>query len=255
MIERIIHIGLKHKLLAFMATVAVCTLGVFSLSRLSIDAFPDISPNLVQVFAEVDGMAPEEVEQLVTRPTETAMRSIPGVQKIRSLSSLGLSTVNIYFEDSVDIYRARQLVSERLKLAEEGIPKGVDMPHGLEMGPVASGMGKILAYYLQAENRDITELRTLHEWVVKRGIETVPGVAKVISQGGFIRQYEVELSPEKLLSHNLSISDVSEAIELNNANVGAGIITRGSEELIVRTQYRCQKRRWKTGTCQGCGHR
>ncbi len=235
MIERIIHIGLKHKLFAFMTTVAVCTLGVFSLSRLSIDAFPDISPNLVQVFAEVDGMAPEEVEQLVTRPSETAMRSIPGVQKIRSLSSLGLSTVNIYFEDSVDIYRARQLVSERLKLAEEGIPKGVDMPHGLEMGPVASGMGKILAYYLQAENREITELRTLHEWVVKRGIETVPGVAKVISQGGFIRQYEVELSPEKLLSHDLLIDDVSKAIELSNANVGAGVITRGSEELIVRT--------------------
>jgi len=218
-----------------MTTVAVCALGVFSLSRLSIDAFPDISPNLVQVFAEVDGMAPEEVEQLVTRPTETAMRSIPGVQKIRSLSSLGLSTVNIYFEDSVDIYRARQLVSERLKLAEEGIPEGVDMPHGLEMGPVASGMGKILAYFLQAENRGITELRTLHEWTVKRGIETVPGVAKVVSQGGFIRQYEVELSPEKLLSHDLMINDVSKAIELSNANVGAGIITRGSEELIVRT--------------------
>jgi cobalt-zinc-cadmium resistance protein CzcA len=215
MIERIIHIGLKHKLLAFMTTVAVCALGVFSLSRLSIDAFPDISPNLVQVFAEVDGMAPEEVEQLVTRPAETAMRSIPGVRKIRSLSSLGLSTVNIYFEDSVDIYRARQLVSERLKLAEEGIPEGVDMPHGLEMGPVASGMGKILAYYLQAENYDITELRTLHD--------------------GFIRQYEVELSPEKLLSHDLMIDDVSKAIELSNANVGAGIITRGSEELIVRT--------------------
>ena len=96
MIEHIIHIGLKHKLLAFMTTVAVCALGVFSLSKLSIDAFPDISPNLVQVFAEVDGMAPEEVEQLVTRPTEIAMRSIPGVQKIRSLSSLGLSTVNVY---------------------------------------------------------------------------------------------------------------------------------------------------------------
>jgi len=218
-----------------MTTVAVCALGVFSLSRLSIDAFPDISPNLVQVFAEVDGMAPEEVEQLVTRPTETALRSIPGARKIRSLSSLGLSTVNIYFEDSVDIYRARQLVLERLKMAKEGIPESVNMPHGLEMGPVASGMGKILAYYLQAENRDITELRTLHEWIVKRAIETVPGVAKVISQGGFIRQYEVELSPEKLLSHGLMINDVSQAIELSNANVGAGIITRGSEELIVRT--------------------
>ena len=235
MIEKIIHIGLKHKLLAVMTIVAVCALGVTSLSRLSIDAFPDISPNLVQVFAEVDGMASEEVEQLVTRPTEIAMRSIPGVRKIRSLSSLGLSTVNVYFEDDVDIYRARQLIAERLKQAEEGIPEGVDMPHGLEMGPIASGMGKILAYYLAVENRDITELRTIHEWIVKRGIETVPGVAKVISQGGFIRQYEVELSPEKLLSHDLVIDDVSTAIELNNANAGAGVITRGSEELVVRT--------------------
>ena len=235
MIEKLIHLGLRHKLLAFVLTITVCTLGLFSLSNLAIDAFPDISPNLVQVFAEVDGMAPEEVEQLVTRPSEAAMRSIPGVQKIRSLSSLGLSTVNVYFEDDVDIYRARQLVSERLKMAEEGLPKGIDMPHGLEMGPVASGMGKILGYYIEAGGRDITEVRTLHEWIVKRGVETVPGVAKVISQGGHLRQYEVELVPEKLLAHKLRVSDVSEAIEMNNANVGAGIVTRGSEELIVRT--------------------
>ncbi|MDA3924870.1 MAG: CusA/CzcA family heavy metal efflux RND transporter [Kiritimatiellae bacterium] len=235
MIETVIHLGLKHKLLAFMLTLAVGALGVFSLSEMSIDAFPDISPNLVQVFAEVDGMAAEEVEQLVTRPTETAMRSVPGVQKIRSISSLGLSTVNVYFEDDVDIYLARQLVSERISQAEEGIPEGVDMPHGIEMGPLVSGTGKIIAYYLEAENRDITEVRTMHQWIVKRGIETVPGVAKVIGQGGFMRQYEVELSPEKLLSLDLTIEDVREAIELNNSNVGAGLITRGSEELIVRT--------------------
>lgn len=235
MIERIIHLGLKHKLLAFVTTVAVCALGVYSLRELSIDAFPDISPNLVQVFAEVEGMAPEEVEQLVTRPTEAAMRSIPGVRKIRSLSSLGLSTVNVYFEDDVDIYLARQLVSERLKMAEEGIPESLDMPHGLEMGAISSGMGKILGYYVEAGDRDITDVRTLHDWTIKRRIETVPGVAKVISQGGFLRQYEVVLSPEKLLSHELTPTDVSEAIELNNANVGAGLITRGSEELIVRT--------------------
>jgi cobalt-zinc-cadmium resistance protein CzcA len=235
MIEKIIHSGLKHKLLSVILTAAICSLGVLALTRISIDAFPDISPNLVQVFAEVDGMAPEEVEKLVTRPTESAMRSIPGVEKIRSLSSLGLATVNVYFEDGVDIYRARQLVAERLKLAEEKIPEGVDMPHGLEMGPVASGMGKILAYYVEGKGRDITDLRTLHEWVIKRGIETVPGVAKVVSQGGYIRQYEIEVSPEKLLAHDLTVDDVGEAIELSNANVGAGVITRGSEEQIVRT--------------------
>jgi len=240
MINQIIHLGLRHKLLAFILTIATFAAGIFSLSRLSIDAFPDISPNMVQVFAEVDGTAPEELEQLVTRPTETAMRNIPGVQRIRSLSSLGLSTVNIYFDPEVDIYRARQLVSERLKLAEEGIPKGIDMPHGLEMGPVASGMGKILAYYMEADGRDITEVRTLHEGLVKRGVETVTGVAKVISQGGYNRQYEVELSPEKLLARELTIHDVNEAIRLNNANVGAGLITRGSEELIVRTLGRLE---------------
>ena len=177
MIEKLIAIGMRHKLLAVVVTVAVCALGIASMLRLPIDAFPDISPNLVQVFAEVDGMATEEVEQLVTRPTEAAMRSIPGVKLIRSLSSLGLSTVNVYFEDEVDIYRARQLVSERLKTAEESIPEGVDMPHGLEMGPVASGMGKILAYYIDSGGQDLTEIRTIHEWVVKRGLETVPGVA------------------------------------------------------------------------------
>ncbi len=238
MIEKLIHIGLKHKLLAIVTVIAVCALGVRSMNKLSIDAFPDISPNLVQVFAEIEGMAPEEAEQLVTRPVEIAMRSIPGVHKIRSLSSLGLSTVNVYFEDHIDIYHARQLVAERLKHAEEGIPHDVEMPHGLEMGPVASGMGKILAYYLEAEDMDVTELRSIQDWTVKRGIETLPGVAKVISQGGFVKQYEVALSPENLLAHDLTPDNVIEAIKANNANIGAGVITRGSEELVVRSMGR-----------------
>lgn len=235
MIETMIQLGLKHKLLAIMLVLAVGVLGIFSLSQISIDAFPDISPNLVQVFAEVDGMAAEEVEQLVTRPAEAVMRSVPGVQKIRSISSLGLATINIYFDDEVNIYLARQLIAERMKQAEAEIPAGIDLPHGLEMGPIVSGTGKVIAYYLEAENRDITEVRTLHQWIVKRGLESVPGVAAVIGQGGFMRQYEVELSPEKLLSRGLLLSDVREAIELNNANVGAGLITQESAELIVRT--------------------
>ena len=151
MIERMIQVGLHHKLLVFLIAIGICVVGVYSLQQLPIDAFPDISPNLVQVFAEIEGMAAEEVEQLVTRPVEVAMRGIPGVKKIRSLSSLGLSTVNVYFDDDVDIYFARQLVTERLSLAEEGIPPSVNMPHGLEMGAVASGMGKILSYYLNRQ--------------------------------------------------------------------------------------------------------
>ena len=235
MIERLIHLSLKYKLLIILLFVGVCAAGGFSLSQLSIDAFPDISPNLVQVFAEIEGMAPEEVERFVTRPVEVAMRGIPGVKKIRSISSLGLSTVNVYFEDDMDIYLARQLVAERLKEAEEEIPEGVNMPHGLEMGAVASGMGKILGYYLEGDNYSTTDLRTFQEWIIKRDIQTVSGVAKVISQGGHIRQYQIIINPDRLLEYNLTLDDVIEAVQKNNLNLGAGIIERGAEELIVRS--------------------
>ncbi|MHC4116028.1 MAG: efflux RND transporter permease subunit [Planctomycetota bacterium] len=235
MIANLIQLSLRNKLLIVLGFVAVSVAGVFSLSKLPIDAFPDISPNLVQVFAELEGMAAEEVEQFVTRPVEVAMRGIPGVRKIRSISSLGLSTVNIYFEDDVDIYLARQLVSERLKEAEEGIPETMNMPHGLEMGAIASGMGKILAYYVQGDGYSTTDLRTIQDWIVKRDIQTVSGVAKVISQGGHVRQYQIKVSPDRLLEYDLTLDDVIEAVRKNNMNLGAGIIERGSEELIVRS--------------------
>ncbi|MEA3225813.1 MAG: efflux RND transporter permease subunit, partial [Planctomycetota bacterium] len=235
MIAKLIQLSLRHKLLIVLGFVAVSVAGVFSLSKLSIDAFPDISPNLVQVFAELEGMAAEEVEQFVTRPVEVAMRGIPGVKKIRSISSLGLSTVNIYFEDDVDIYLARQLVSERLKEAEEGIPETMNMPHGLEMGAIASGMGKILAYSVQGDGYSTTDLRTIQDWIVKRDIQTISGVAKVISQGGHVRQYQIKVNPDRLLEYNLTLDDVIEAVRKNNMNLGAGIIERGSEELIVRS--------------------
>jgi len=241
MIPKIVESALRYRLLVFLIAIGVCAAGIVALARLPIDAFPDISPNMVQVFAEIEGMAPEEVEQLVTRPVEVAVRAIPGVKKVRSISSLGLSTVNVYFEDDVDIYFARQLIGERLKLAEEGIPSAVNMPHGLEMGPVASGMGKILSYYFDANDMDIADVRTLQDWVVKREIESVPGVAKVVSQGGYVRQYEIQVDPDRLLAYGLSIEDVADAVENNNANVGAGLVRRGSEELIVRSLGRLEK--------------
>ncbi|MEA3348632.1 MAG: efflux RND transporter permease subunit, partial [Pseudomonadota bacterium] len=146
----------------------------------------------------------------------------------------GLATINIYFDDKTDIYRSRQLVSERLKEAEEAIPEGV-MPHGLKMGAIVSGMGKILGYYLEAGDYDITELRTLQEWIIKRELQTVPGVAKVISQGGHVRQYQIKVNPDLLTAYDLTLDDVVSAVRRNNHNLGAGIIERGSEELIVRT--------------------
>jgi len=235
MITKIVEVSLAHKLLVLLGVLAVCAAGAFALSRMPIDAFPDISPNLVQVFAELEGMAAEEVEQFVTRPVEVAMRGIPGVKKIRSISSLGLSTVNIYFEDDVDIYLARQLVAERLKEAEEGIPETMNMPHGLEMGAIASGMGKILAYYIDANDLSTTDLRTIQDWIIKRDIQTVSGVAKVISQGGHVRQYQIKVHPDKLLKYDLTLDDLIDAVSKNNLNLGAGIIERGAEELIVRS--------------------
>ncbi len=234
MIAKLVQFSLKYKLLMLILFLTVCSAGALSFTRMSIDAFPDISPNLVQVFAEVEGMAAEECEQFVTRPVEVIMRGIPGVTKIRSLSSFGLATINIYFDDKTDIYRSRQLVSERLKEAEEAIPEGV-MPHGLKMGAIVSGMGKILGYYLEASDYDITELRTLQEWIVKRELQTVPGVAKVISQGGHVRQYQIKVDPDLLTAYNLTLDEVVAAVRRNNHNLGAGIIERGSEELIVRS--------------------
>ncbi len=235
MITKLIQFLIKHKLLIVLGFASVCVAGGFSLAQLPIDAFPDISPNLVQVFAELQGMAAEEVEQFVTRPVEVAMRGIPGVKKIRSISSLGLSTINIYFEDDVDIYLARQLVSQRLKEAEETIPESLNMPHGLEMGAIISGMGKILAYYLEGDDYSTTELRTFQDWIIKRDIQTVAGIAKVISQGGHVRQYQIKIHPDKLLEYDLTLDDVMEGVRKNNLNLGAGIIERGSEELIVRS--------------------
>jgi len=235
MITNIVRFALRYRFLVVLLFLTVCVSGFYALSRMQIDAFPDISPNLVQVFAELEGTAAEEVEQLVSRPVEVAMMGIPGVEKIRSISSHGLCTVNIYFEDDVNIYLAHQLVAERMRQAEEEIPEGLEMHHGLEKGPIVSGMGKIMAYYLEGEGYSTTELRTLQDWVVKRNFQGVPGVADVISQGGHVRQYQVRVSPAGLLEYDLTIEDVTDALRRNNLNLGAGLYERGSEELMVRS--------------------
>ncbi len=234
MIAAILRFALRYRLLVSLFFVAVCVAGAIALTRVPIDAFPDISPNLVQVFAEVEGAATEEVEQLVSRPVEVAMMGIPGVKKIRSVSSPGLSTVNIYFEDDVDIYLAHQLVSERIPHAAEEIPAGLEMPHGLEKGPIVSGMGKILSYYVGGEDHSLDELRSFQDWVIKRGLQSLRGVGDVTSQGGHVRQFQVRASPTLLLKYDVTLEDLADALRRNNGNLGAGIIERGSEELMVR---------------------
>lgn len=234
MIDRLIHGVLSSRLLIVVLAVLVMAAGWFSYRQLPVDAFPDVSPNLVQVFTVTEGLAPEEIEKYVTFPVEVAMNGLPGIEEIRSVSNFGLSVVNVYFEDDVDIYFARQVVGERLQEAREQIPDGFGDP---AMGPISTGMGLILFYYLEDTTGDYTleELRTIQDWLVKFQLQTVPGVTEVLGIGGWEKQFHIEVDPTALLRYNVSLEVVLEAIRANNLNVGAQFLERNAEELIVRS--------------------
>lgn len=232
--ERIIQFGLRNRLLFVILGVVVAAAGFRSYLGLPVDAFPDVSPNLVQVFTVTEGLSPEDVEKYVTYPVETAMNGLPGVRKVRSVSNFGLSVVNVYFEDDVDIYFARQVVNERLQEARESIPEGFGEP---EMGPISTGMGLVLFYYLDDSTgkMSLEELRTLQDWVVKFHLQTVPGVTEVLGIGGWEKQFQVQINPQALLSYDVTIGEVIDRIQENNLNVGAQFIERNAEEYLVRS--------------------
>lgn len=230
----IIDFVLRNRILVVVFTVLVMAAGYMSYRQLPIDAFPDVSPVLVQVFTQTEGLAPEEIEKYVTYPVETAMNGLPNLQLIRSVSNFGLSVVNIYFEDGTDIYFARQLVNERLTEAREQIPAGFGEP---AMGPISTGMGLILFYYLEDETGkySLEELRTIQDWLVKYQLQTVPGVTEILGIGGFEKQYQVVVNPNSLLRYKVTINDVVDKIKANNLNVGAQFIEKNAEEFIVRS--------------------
>jgi cobalt-zinc-cadmium resistance protein CzcA len=234
MIDKIIQIALRNHLLVGVLAVLMMGAGYYSYRQLPVDAFPDVSPNLVQVFTVTEGLAPEEIETYVTFPIEIAMNGLPGIDNIRSVSNFGLSVVNIYFEDDVDIYFARQLVGERLQEAREQIPEGFGEP---AMGPISTGMGLVLFYYLEDETgkRTLEELRTIQDWLVKFHLQTVPGVTEVLGIGGYEKQYHVVVDPDALLRYGVSLQEVLDQIEANNLNVGAQFIERDAEEYVVRS--------------------
>lgn len=221
------------KLLAALAFVLVIIAGIWTFRSMPVDAFPDVTPTLVQVFTETEGLAPEEVERYVTFPVETSMNGLPRLREVRSTSNFGLSVVNIYFEDGVDIYWARQLVGERLQLAREEIPEGFGDP---QMGPITTGLGQILFYFLEAsdESFDGVQLRTLQDWQVKFDLQTVRGVTEILSLGGHEQQYQINVLPEALLRYHLSVADIISAVEANNANAGAQFLVENSEQYTVR---------------------
>jgi len=232
--NKIIEFSLRNRLLLVALGVLVLAGGWYSYRQLPIDAFPDVSPALVQVFTETEGLAPEEIEKYVTFPVETAMNGLPNLDHIRSVSNFGLSVVNIYFKDGTDIYFSRQLVNERLQEAREQIPEGFGNP---QMGPISTGMGLILFYYLEDETGkySLTELRTIQDWIIKFQLQTVPGVTEVLGIGGWEKQFHVVVYPDALLRYDVTINDLIDKIKANNLNVGAQFIERNSEEFIVRS--------------------
>jgi len=234
MIERIIDAALRNRLLVLVVLILIMGAGYWSYRNLPVDAFPDVSPNLVQVFTVTEGLAPEEVEKYVTYPVEVSMTGLPGVRKVRSVSNFGLSVVNIYFDDGMDIYFCRRLVNERLAEAREQIPEGFGEP---QMGPISTGMGLILFYYLEDTTGKYTleELRTIQDWIVKFNLQTVRGVTEVLGIGGYEKQYHVVVDPDALLRYDLTLNELVERIESNNLNIGAQFIERGGEQLIVRS--------------------
>ncbi len=234
MIERMIDLGLRNRLLVLVLTLLVVAAGGYSVRRLPVDAFPDVSPNLVQVFTLTEGLAPEEVEKYVTYPIETVMNGLPGVEKVRSVSNFGLSVVNLYFEDGMDIYFARQVVNERLSEAREQIPEGFGEP---QLGPISTGMGLVLFYYLEdtTGTMSLEELRSIQDWLVKFHLQTVPGVTEVLGIGGYEKQFQARVRPDDLLRYDLTLGQVIERIEANNLNVGAQFIVKNDEEFVVRS--------------------
>jgi len=232
--EKLINFSLCNRLLMAVLAIGVIVAGFATFRELPIDAFPDVTPVLVQVFTETEGLAPEEVEKYVTYPIETAMNGLPGLEKIRSVSNFGLSLVNLYFREGTDIYFARQVVSERLAEARQAIPEGFGDP---QLGPISTSMGLVLFYYLEdtTGRYSLTELRTLQDWIVKPHLMSVPGVTEVLGIGGFEKQYQVQVDPEALRRYGLTLSEVVAAIRANNFNVGGSFIEKHGEEFIVRS--------------------
>jgi cobalt-zinc-cadmium resistance protein CzcA len=238
MFDRLIHFSIHNKLIIGLLTLALVAWGGYSLSRLPIDALPDITSNQVVVYTLAPSLAAQEIERLVSFPVEQAMSTIPGRVEVRSFSRFGLSVVTVVFEDKTDIYWARTQVSERLKEAESQIPAGTGRP---ELAPLSTGLGEVYQYLVRAKpgyekKYDATELRTIQDWIVRRQLLGTPGVADVSSFGGLLKQYEVALDPERLRSLGVTINEVYQAVASNNQNAGGAYLDQNPTAAFIRTE-------------------
>ena len=239
MFERILQFALTQRGLVMLATLALASLGMYSYTRLPIDAVPDITNVQVQVNTEAPGHSPLESEQRVTYPIETAMAGLPGLQEVRSLSRYGLSQVTVVFKDGTDIYFARQLVNERIQEARVKLPAGLSP----SMGPISTGLGEIYMWTVESTPGALkpdgtpytpTDLREIQDWIIKPQLRTVPGVTEINTIGGHAKSYQVAPDPARLVALGLSLQELVDALERNNTNVGAGYIERRGEQYLIR---------------------
>lgn len=239
MFERIIQFAIEQRIIVLLAVLLMAAVGVGSYQKLPIDAVPDITNVQVQVNASMPGYSPLETEQRITYPVEVAMAGLPGLEQTRSTSRSGLSQVTVIFKEGTDLYFARQLVNERLQVAREQLPEGVEA----SMGPISTGLGEIFFWTVEAEPGALkedgtaytpTDLRVIQDWVIAPQLRNVPGVAEINTIGGFAKLYQIAPDPRRLAAYNLTLSDLMTALERNNANVGAGYIERNGQQLLIR---------------------
>ena len=252
MLERIVELSIRQRFAVLAAVFIFAAVGIYSFGRLKIDAVPDITNVQVQINTSAPGLSPLEAEQRITYPVETAIAGLPGLSYTRSVSRYGLSQVTVVFEDGTDIYFARQLVNERLQAVRSNLPETVEP----ELGPIATGLGEIFMYTVEAEQGAVKpdgsrytaqDLRTLHDWVVRPQLRTVPGVTEVNSIGGYRKEYVVAPLPERLAGFGLTVEDVIEALENNNANVGAGYVERSGSQYLIRVPGQAKDERDLSG--------
>jgi heavy metal efflux system protein len=241
MVHAIITAALRQRLILVVVALVLLGFGIHAAQHLSVDAFPDVTNIQVQIATEAAGKSPEEVERFVTIPIEIAMTGLPGMSDMRSLNKPGLSLITLVFTDDSNLYRERQMVSERLAELRDRMPPGVTPV----LGPITNALGEVYQYTLElpgesAEKHplthdDLVQRRTLEDWVVRPLLRSIPGVAEINSTGGFVKQYETLVDPQKLHYYDLTINDVRDALARNNTNAGGGVLPQHAEQYLIRS--------------------
>src|SRR6056297_1477737 len=231
MLDAIIRGSLKYRLVVLVSSVVLLAAGMYIVDRMPVDVFPDLTAPTVTVMTEAHGMAPEEVERLVTIPIETSVNGATGVRRVRSSTAKGVSIVWVEFDWSTDIFRARQIVNEKLQLVATSLPEEVPPPI---MAPISSIMGEIMLVSVNSDEHSELEIRTAADWEIRRRLLAIPGVAQVIPIGGGQKQYQVRVSPDKLHAYNVTLDQVKEAAETSNRNFSGGFFREYSQEYTIR---------------------